>query len=1845
MGNLKGQGRFYRATFVVVTGIFLSFATFNLLSKAAHAAPLLKIAWLSGTQTVSGPNINQGAGAPLKWSSSSFDDSYFDHSPASSSERLVIKTAGDYLIAVTVPMSGTVRRAAVQAEVRVNGTPVSGGIGESSYIRNGTGHNESSDHIAVLLTNLAVDDYVEVYVTQTAASGTINISGQASLYAEFIDANRTVFSATATQTTDSTNLNQTTPYALQWNENRKDTGFTHSDSTDPQNIILDDAGHYLLFVNIPLNGAVLRGNVKLMIQDDGVTVAGGEGKQGYIRNANGHTDSSIHWSGLISNVEAGSVITVQAQGEGAAGNMAVPTGKAASLFIEKVDASSNVYFARGNSLTGGTNWNPATAQSIEWVNDDLIDTALFTHSTDTNPHQITVKKPGDYLFVYNDSLTSTGARPNVKITAEVNGTDLPGAETKSHYIRSASGHNESSGSLVYLLRDLAADDVITISAVREAGTSTVNDNQDALLLLWFKGDAVAPALASAEMDSTSLVLTYTEVNGLDTESTPATTDFSIGTDGAAQTVTQIVVATDTVTLTLSPGVANADTVTVSYTAGADPIQDIATNAAANLVDQVVTNNTPKLVFVTQPGGGSVGSPMSPQPVVEIQDAGGSPITIDPDGGMTETVSLTFTTGSNEEGATLSGTATSNIDWSTGQATFSDLSVDLVGSYQLHASTNAVSSTTDSSAFSVTAGAPAELAYSVQPTNAVAGEAMNPAIKVQVLDASGNLVTTANNAITLKINDNAGGGILSGTLTLAAVSGVASFSDVSIDKAEAEYTLDATASGLSTATSASFDITVGTATQLVFSVQPINTSASAAVTPAIKVQVQDAGGNLVSTVTDPITLAINSNPGNGMLSGTLTVSAVNGEATFSDISIDKAGSGYTLDATASGLSTATSASFDISVGAATQLAYRVEPTNAVSTPPISPAIKVEVQDAGGNQVVTATNPITLVINSNPGNGTLSGTLTVPAVAGEATFSDVSIDKRGSGYSLIATAPGLTSAVSEEFNIVASDEAIQLAFSVQPGDSVSQATLSPAIKVQVLDAGGNLVETATDPITLAISNNPGGGTLAGTLTVAPVGGEATFNDLSMDKAGSGYSLMATTSGLSPATSADFDITAGAATQLVFKVEPSTSAVASSISPAIVVQVLDAGGNLVITAANLVTLGMGTNPAGTSLAGTSAVAAVGGEAVFGDVSIGKTGNGYTLVAHGSGLISTISKAFDITTGEPAKLVFSVEPSNAVAATAIAPEIKVQVQDAGGNLVTTAANAITLALGTNPGEGTIAGTLTVTAVAGEASFRDISIDKAGIGYTLMASGPGLTSATSAGFSITVDKQLIAAGGLTAILPVNYTTTLQAKIVPDEQETTPEQVTEAKQDPGVQIPSKNQSAPRRMESLVARTSPAIPKKAPVRNDFRSGLLNRERTVVGSSVTIRYRAATGLAPEIDVYDRHNVRKVAAAPMKEVGNTGVYEYNLTVDPDWDSGDLTIIASESTKGAIAWMTMTMAVTGEADVSFVKSHRGIKIPALLAVVETKLNSVKENLNEAQITPTEFSATATDSTTQVGVDPEVDQIQRRIREISELLKPLSNENGVNLNEMYESINKKSRDYGELKKKTDQLKILLDLNRELTEKLQKESRGPITKTWYESGSVILKILVVNPSTTETQTVPVKVYLPDEVSPKDILEVGDMKVDYDPDKKMYYVHDSVELEPGQSITKRVKMEDIWLFTEEQLSSFVTQAKSIASQFENGPYAEEVHAFVHAIEFKVQEILENQEKTASNAGEHIRAYREGILIVGSIKRDLVALAGYGMKPVPTDSEDGKVLMDAPESTPEIPQEISHQEQEDYPDESE
>src|SRR5207302_1607963 len=97
-------------------------------------------------------------------------------------------------------------------------------------------------------------------------------------------------------------------------------------------------------------------------------------------------------------------------------------------------------------------------------------------------------------------------------------------------------------------------------------------------------------------------------------------------------------------------------------------------------------------------------------------------------------------------------------------------------------------------------------------------------------------------------------------------------------------------------------------------------------------------------------------------------------------------------------TGTSGAVAVGPGTATTLVFTTQPTDAVAGASISPAVNVAIEDAFGNTVASATSSVTVTFGNNAGTGTLSGTLAVNAVNGVSTFSNLSIDKTGTGYTL-------------------------------------------------------------------------------------------------------------------------------------------------------------------------------------------------------------------------------------------------------------------------------------------------------------------------------------------------------------------------------------------------------------------------------------------------------------------------------------------------------------------------------------------------------------------------------------------------------------------------------------------------------------------------------------------------------------------------------------------------------------------------------------------------------------------------------------------------------------------------------
>ncbi len=141
----------------------------------------------------------------------------------------------------------------------------------------------------------------------------------------------------------------------------------------------------------------------------------------------------------------------------------------------------------------------------------------------------------------------------------------------------------------------------------------------------------------------------------------------------------------------------------------------------------------------------------------------------------------------------------------GTKSFPNVELRSVGTWSVTATDKTVSGVSGTQAnIQVRLGPPSRLAFLQAPVAAQVNVAISPAVTVAVQDLGGNTIATAANTITVALGANTAGAVLSGTLFHDAVSGVATFADLKLDKQGTGYTLRATSGGLAAGETAPFD---------------------------------------------------------------------------------------------------------------------------------------------------------------------------------------------------------------------------------------------------------------------------------------------------------------------------------------------------------------------------------------------------------------------------------------------------------------------------------------------------------------------------------------------------------------------------------------------------------------------------------------------------------------------------------------------------------------------------------------------------------------------------------------------------------------------------------------------------------------------------------------------------------------------------------------------------------------------------------------------------------------------------------------------------------------------------------
>ena len=148
-----------------------------------------------------------------------------------------------------------------------------------------------------------------------------------------------------------------------------------------------------------------------------------------------------------------------------------------------------------------------------------------------------------------------------------------------------------------------------------------------------------------------------------------------------------------------------------------------------------------------------------------------------------------------------------------------------------------------------------------------------------------------------------------------------------------------------------------------------------------------------------------------------------------------------------------------------------------------------------------------------------------------------------------------------------------------------------------------------------------------------------------------------------------------------------------------------------------------------------------------------------------------------------------------------------------------------------------------------------------------------------------------------------------------------------------------------------------------------------------------------------------------------------------------------------------------------------------------------------------------------------------------------------------------------------------------------------------LKIAVVNPSDTESQTAPVQYDLPKGLTPNEIVDIGSMELKYDFDKGNYYLYEVVKLKPAEKIVLEVKLRDIWLVPKKELDFLKDHTKSLTDKLKNTKHAKIGDTLARKIVERLDAIEKKEADTNLTITEHINLYYEDVNILAETKEDI------------------------------------------------
>ena len=1027
--------------------------------------------------------------------------------------------------------------------------------------------------------------------TITTVSGTTNASGQATFTVKDTVAEATTY--TATDATDSVTVTQTatvtfTPGSV--------TAAQSSVSASPGSLIADGATTSAVTVTLrdaqsnPVAGKTVTltksGGSSTITTISGVTNGSGVASftvtdtvaESATYTATDTTDSVTVTQTATVTFVAGAVSAAQSSVSASPTSVAANGSSTSIVTVTLRDANGNAVAGKTVSLAAGSGSSvvatlsattsaageatfavsDATAETVSYTATDTPDAVTVTQTVSVSFAAGAVSAGQSTLVAAPGSATADGTSASI-LTATLrdsNGNPVPGKSvtlTKgagSSTIATLSGTTDAAGHATFSVADTVAETTVytahdTADSLTVTQTATVTFVAGPVSVAQSSVSASPASIVADGSSSSTVTVTLRDAQGNPISGKSVT----LAKSGGSSTITTVAGTTN------SSGVA---TFSVHNTAA-----EMTAYTATDSTDGATVTQTASVTF-TAGGVSSAQSTVSATPgsvaadgsttatlTVTALDTFGNPV-------ATQPVSLAQASGSSTITAVSGTTNTSGV------ATFTAWST--VAETVTYNATIGVTGVLQTAAVTFTPGPATHFTVSA-PASVTAGGAGS--LTVTALDAQGNVATGYTGAVAFSSSDPQA--TLPGAYTFTGADHGSHTLSVTLKTAGTQTVTadDGTAAGTSspvTVTAAGADAGAST-----LAASPSSIVADDSTTATLTATITDAYGNPLPGKT----VSLARSGGSSTITTVAGTTNAAGQATFNARNSVAETTTYTATDSTDSVTVGQSAVVTFAAGAvsAVQSAVSAAPGSVTADGTSSATVTVTARDAFGNPVPAQ------VVTLGQGAGssavtTVSGT-TNPS--GNATFTVSSTTAETVTYTVSI---GATAILQTAQVVYTPGPPAQLAFDQQPSDTLSGATIAPAITVRVLDAHNNLTASATS-VALTIKSGTGaaGATLAGTATRTTVAGIATFNDLSIAKAASGYRLTAQSAGITASDSVTFDETVGpiAPGRTTISAAPSTIDADGSSSSSITVRARDAndndvagGGATIALASTLGTLG---------------------------------------------------------------------------------------------------------------------------------------------------------------------------------------------------------------------------------------------------------------------------------------------------------------------------------------------------------------------------------------------------------------------------------------------------------------------------------------------------------------------------------------------------------------------------------------------------------------------------------------------------------------------------------------------------